>query len=97
MKSQDTHLASQAEVFKALGHPTRLLFVRALAAGEQCVCELQKLVDVDPSTVSRHLGVLRHAGVVADDKRGQQVFYRLRMPCVAGFISCVNGALEEGE
>jgi DNA-binding transcriptional ArsR family regulator len=42
------------------------------------------------STVSRHLSVLRNAGVLADDKRGLQVFYRLKLPCVAHFISCLD-------
>ncbi|MCD4827937.1 MAG: metalloregulator ArsR/SmtB family transcription factor [Candidatus Cloacimonetes bacterium] len=95
MNDKQEHIAKRAEVFKALGHPTRLLFVMALAEGERCVCELQKLVDIDPSTVSRHLGALKHAGVVRDDKRGQQVFYSLRLPCVAGFVGCIDRALEE--
>jgi len=66
-----------AQVLKALGHPSRLLLVDRLAGGECCVCELTALVGADVSTVSRHLAVLREAGIVADERRGAQVFYRL--------------------
>ncbi len=69
----------RAGVFKALGHPTRLFLVEQLARGERCVCELAALIDADLSTVSKHLSVLKSAGVVEDEKRGANVFYRLRL------------------
>lgn len=86
-------LAARAEVMKALGHPTRLLFVEALGDGERCVCELHAMVDADVSTVSRHLALLKNAGVVASERRGQKVFYRLRAPCVLHFFDCVEALL----
>lgn len=85
-----------AEVFKALGHPTRLWIVKQLADGkEHCVCEFVEAVGADFSTVSRHLAVLKQAGVVADDKRGKAVYYRLACPCVASVIGCLEN-LGEG-
>lgn len=87
-------LEGKAEVFKALAHPTRILFVEELAKGEQCVCELTALVDADISTVSKHLSVLRRAGIVSDEKRGNMVFYSLRAPCVLKFLLCVEGMIE---
>lgn len=69
-----------AQTFKALGHPSRLFLVDHLAQGECCVCELTALVGADVSTVSRHLAVLREAGIVADERRGSQVFYRIATP-----------------
>jgi len=83
-----------AAVFKALSHPSRLFMVEQIAQGEKCVCELVNMLGLDTSTVSRHLTVLRNAGVLADEKRGNMVFFRLRMECVAGFFSCVRKALE---
>ena len=47
----------------------------------------------DISTVSKHLSVLKDAGIVEDDKRGQQVFYRLRVPCILNFFGCVEDVL----
>lgn len=83
-----------AAVFKALAHPARLFMVEQIAAGEKCVCELVAMLDLDASTVSKHLSVLRNAGVVADEKRGNNVYFRMRMECVVGFFSCVRKALE---
>jgi ArsR family transcriptional regulator len=79
---------------KALAHPTRLFIVDQLAQGERCVCELTKMIDADVSTVSRHLSVLKAAGIVADEKRGVQVYYSLLVPCVLNWYSCVEGVLK---
>jgi ArsR family transcriptional regulator len=81
---------AKSSVIKALAHPTRLFIVDELARGERCVCELRDMVDADISTVSRHLALLKTARIVTDDKRGQQVFYRLRTACVLGFFDCVE-------
>lgn len=87
-------LQAKAEVFKALGHPTRLYIVQELSKGERCVCRFVEKIDADFSTVSKHLGVLKNAGLVEDEKRGQQVFYRLRVPCVMQFMDCIEAVLE---
>jgi DNA-binding transcriptional ArsR family regulator len=86
-------LEARAEVFKALGHPSRLAIVDALAAGERCVCDLNELIDADLSTVSRHLAVLRNAGILSSEKRGNQVFYRLECPCITSFYGCVESVI----
>jgi ArsR family transcriptional regulator len=85
---------ARARVIKALAHPTRLFFVDQLSSGERCVCELNEMVDADVSTISKHLAVLKNAGIVRDEKRGSRVFYSLRTPCVLNFFSCVEGVLE---
>ena len=54
----------EAEVFKALGHPTRLWIVQQLADGEHCVCEFVEAVGADFSTISKHLSVLKQAGLL---------------------------------
>jgi len=85
---------ARARVLKALAHPTRLFIVEELSHGERCVCELTEMVGADMSTVSKHLAVLRSAGILADEKRGNQVFYTLRCPCVTDFFGCVEGVLK---
>jgi ArsR family transcriptional regulator len=82
----------RAAVFKALGHPARLQIVEALGGGERCVCELVEAVGSGWSTVSRHLSVLKAAGVLDDEKRGLQVYYRLALPCVSSFTTCLDAA-----
>jgi DNA-binding transcriptional ArsR family regulator len=85
---------ARAQVFKALAHPSRLLIVDQLMQSERCVCDLTALVGSDMSTVSRHLSVLKAAGVVADERRGAQIWYRLRMKCVTRFFACVDSELQ---
>jgi predicted transcriptional regulator len=89
IKSSVAQFKAQAQVFKALAHPGRLLILDELSRGERCVCELAELVGSEMPTVSRHLSQLRNAGIVDDDKRGAQVFYRLVTPCVMDFFQCV--------
>jgi len=86
-------LEARANVFKALGHQSRLAIVDALADGERCVCELNEIIDADLSTVSRHLAVLRNAGILSSEKRGNQVFYRLECPCITSFYGCVESVI----
>lgn len=83
-------LRRPVQILKALAHPVRLYLVMELAHGEKCVNELTGQACCDISTVSRHLSQLRNAGIVDDDKRGLQVFYRLRAPCLLDFISCLG-------
>lgn len=84
----------RARIIKAMAHPTRLFMIDELSRGERCVCELQEMVGADMSTVSKHLAVLRNAGIVQDDKRGLQVYYRLRCPCITNFFGCVETVME---
>ncbi len=87
---------TRAQVLKAMAHPSRLMMVDELSRGERCVAELTDLVGADVSTVSRHLAVLKNAGLVLDEKRGNQVFYALRTPCVLNFFECVESVLQQG-
>jgi ArsR family transcriptional regulator len=88
-------MEGRAKVMKALAHPSRLFIVDELSRGERCVCELTEMIGADVSTVSKHLAVLREAGLVLDDRRGVQVYYRLRVPCILNFFGCVEAVLEE--
>ena len=85
----------KAQVIKALAHPSRLMMVDALAEGEMCVCDLQHLVGADMSTVSKHLSVMKNAGIVTDRKEGLKVYYRLRVPCVMRFFECIDAVLRD--
>ncbi|MCH5376880.1 MAG: metalloregulator ArsR/SmtB family transcription factor [Planctomycetes bacterium] len=95
-RKQLARYEARAKVIKALAHPARLQIVDELAErGERCVCELTELVGTDMSTVSRHLSQLKNAGLVADEKRGTMVYYRLRVKCLTNFFSCVEAVLEQ--
>ena len=93
-KKRKALLNAKAEVLKALSHPTRLYMVEELAGGEKCVCKFNEQIDADFSTISKHLSVLKQAGIVRDEKRGKRVFYTLEVPCVLGFMGCVETVLK---
>jgi ArsR family transcriptional regulator len=86
---------ARAKVVKAISHPTRLFLVEELSKGERCVCELTAMVDADVSTVSKHLTILKNAGIVSEEKRGSQVFHTLRVPCILNFFGCVEAVLRK--
>jgi len=85
----------RARVAKAMAHPSRLLILEALQEREWCVCELTELVGADQSTVSKHLAVLKHAGLVEDRKEGAMTYYRPRVRCLEGFWQCIESVLKE--
>lgn len=94
-KTELDRFQAQAQIMKALSHPTRLFIVHQLAAGEKCVCELTEMVGADTSTISKHLSVMKNAGIVECDKRGTSIYYSLKMKCVMNFFVCVNEVLRK--
>jgi ArsR family transcriptional regulator len=85
---------ARALVIKAMAHPSRLYIVDELSRQDRCVCELTEMIGADMSTVSKHLAILKNVGIVEDRKIGQQVYYKLKMPCVLGFFRCVESVLK---
>ena len=91
----EARFEARAKIIKALAHPTRLFIVDQLSrGGEKCVRELTQMIGADMSTVSKHLAILKAAGVVRDDKRASQVYYRLEMPCIFKFFECIESVME---
>jgi len=89
-----TKFETRAKIIKAMAHPTRLFIVDELSHRERCVHELTEMIGADTSTVSKHLSVLKNAGIIHDEKRGSQVFYSLTVPCVLNFFDCVESVLK---
>ena len=85
---------ARAKIIKALAHPTRLFIVDELSRGERCVNELTARIGADVSTVSKHLAILKSVSIIKDSKRGAQVYYWLKMPCVLNFFSCVETVMK---
>jgi DNA-binding transcriptional ArsR family regulator len=70
---------------KALSDPTRVRILRMLQAGELCVCYLTAGLSLSQSSTSKHLAVLRNAGLVADRRDGQWVYYRLETEAINAY------------
>lgn len=93
-KPQQAQYEARARIIKAIAHPSRLFIIEELNRQERCVNELTEMIGADSSTVSKHLSVLKNAGLVFDEKRGTSIYYRLRVPCILDFIGCVETVLE---
>lgn len=91
--SHMARLEARAHILKAMAHPSRLLILEELTKGRRCVAELTALVGADISTVSKHLAVLREAGIVEGERSGAQIHYTLRVPCVLNFFGCVEAVM----
>ncbi len=86
----------RAQVAKALAHPLRLRILDSLSSTEEkCVCEIVEELGCDQPTVSKHLGILKSAGIVTSRREGTKILYRLRTPCVKDFLACLDRVLKE--
>lgn len=83
----------KADILKALAHPVRVRVFEALAGGEKTVGELVTMLGEKEANTSRHLAVLRNAGLVATRKEGLNVYYSNKMPCLLSMLSCVDQAV----
>lgn len=82
-----------AAVARALADPGRLRILRALRRGELCACHLSALLDLAPPTVTRHLVVLRGAGLVETRRRGRWLLCRLAADAPRGVREALAWAL----
>jgi ArsR family transcriptional regulator len=80
---------------KALAHPSRLAIVDRLSTGEASAGVLAQIAGCAPSTMSKHLSILKTHGIVDDRREGTVVWYSLLTPCVMSFFSCTRAVLQE--
>lgn len=86
---------ARAKIARALAHPSRLLLMDALRQQEMCVQDLTELVGSDQSTVSKHLAVLKEAGLVSVRKAGSMSYYGSICDCLDGFFGCLDTVLRQ--
>jgi ArsR family transcriptional regulator len=79
---------------KLLAHPERLRILDAVRRDAECVCHLEALLDKPQPYVSQQLRLLRKAGVINDEKQGQNVFYRLADETLRGWLDMVLGPVD---
>jgi ArsR family transcriptional regulator len=93
-KARDMDAAEhKAAILKAIAHPVRVRLFEALADGEKSVGDLVRITGEKEANTSRHLAVLRHAGLVSTRKDGLNVYYSSSMPCLMSMLSCVSQAV----
>lgn len=84
----------RAKIMKAMAHPVRLMIVEFLKKRERSFSEIFDLFQLDKSTVSKHLLVLKEAGIISSRKEGAEMIYKLEVPCVTDFFTCVTAVIE---
>ena len=77
----------KAELFKALAHPARIRILEHLRAGERTVSDLQALLEIESSTASQQLAILRSRSIVEGRKQGTSVFYRVTDPLIFDLLA----------
>jgi ArsR family transcriptional regulator len=70
-------LKQTLSIFRAFSDPARVRVLMVLSDQELCLCNLQVILDLSPSTVSRHVSILREAGLVASRKQGKWTYFSL--------------------
>jgi ArsR family transcriptional regulator len=84
----------RSKIIKAMAHPVRLMAIDVLKEGDRSFSTLNDLFNLDKSTVSKHLLVLKEAGIVSSRKDGADMIYKLEVPCVIDFFGCVTAVVE---
>jgi ArsR family transcriptional regulator len=84
----------RAKIMKAMAHPVRLMVIDFLKKKEHSFSEIFDLFQLDKSTVSKHLLVLKEAGIVSSRKDRSDMIYKLDVPCVTDFFTCVTAVIQ---
>ena len=84
----------RAKIMKAMAHPVRLMVIEFLKKRARSFSEIFNLFQLDKSTVSKHLLVLKEAGIVSSRKYGSDMIYKLDVPCVTDFFTCVTAVIQ---
>lgn len=71
-------LQIRAELLKTLGQPTRLRILEFLKDSERCVCEIMPAIDEQQSNTSRHLSIMKQAGLLVCRQQGKSIYYRVK-------------------
>ena len=79
-----------AQLFKALSHPTRLHIVDLIREGNPCVKVMEAELGVAQPNISQHLSLLRNLGIVAAERDGNQVCYRIKNKRVLKLLDVLN-------
>lgn len=95
MTIPDEILTIQARLCQAIGQPTRLKIVHSLREGEKSVGELEEMTGCTQAIVSRHLGVLRQAGILIAERRGTGVYYHIANPKIMTVCDLMREVLAE--
>jgi ArsR family transcriptional regulator len=85
----------QADLCRAMGHPVRQKIVHVLFEGPNSVGDIADAIDAGQSVVSRHLSILRRAGIVSSQRQGQEIYYSVSNPKIVEVCNLMRTVLSE--
>jgi len=94
-KSDEELYRIKASILQALAHPIRLKIIGGLSKEQKCVSDIAKEVGAERSNVSRHISILLKAELLTSSKKGLNIFYKLKMPCVLKFLFCAEEVIKK--
>lgn len=80
----------EADIFKALSHPTRLFILDVINKEPHTVTDLAAMVGIDISTMSKHLDIMKRYQIIVGEKNKNSVYYKLNIPCLFEFLKCAQ-------
>ena len=93
VKTQKRSAARKAAILKALAHSDRVAAFEFLAGGERTVTEIADFLGAKPANTSRHLALMKAAGLIEARKDGLNVHYSIRLPCLLSMLECMDEAV----
>ncbi|MGM0446553.1 MAG: ArsR/SmtB family transcription factor [Bacillota bacterium] len=86
---------AREKIMKSLANKYRLKIVDTLGENDKmCVSDLEEELNLNQSSVSKHLSILKTAGVVKSKKEGLKVYYTLKTPCIINYFTCVDNVIK---
>jgi len=79
-----------SKIFKALGHPVRFYLVEKILKNKICVCALANELDMSVPSISKHFSVLKNAGIVEEEREGNNIYYRIKSNCITDLLSSIR-------
>jgi len=84
-------LEKVANMLKAIAHPMRIAIINFLEDGKKLtVTEIHELLNIEQSTTSHHLGILKDKGVLASKREGKNTYYFLKNENLSNIVECLN-------
>jgi len=71
-----------AKILKALSHPARVYIIEEISRNKICVCSLAKKLNLSFGGISRHFSILKSAGIVEEEKDGNNIYYKIKSKCI---------------
>lgn len=84
-------LEQAATMLKAIAHPMRIAILNFLEDGKRLtVTEIHELLEIEQSTTSHHLGILKDKGVLTSERKGKNTYYSLKHKSLSNIINCIS-------